>query len=144
MTKGSYSQFEAYAYNVHGRIALDEGTEESARRAEAYYEKVLQVSRAISDDKGIASVESNIVLAKSKYKSGNNIEELLLKSQEFYRMLIANHSEENEYTIRAGKIYACQLQSANRGGGGKGTFSQIASHKQASPWFTAHCHQEHT
>jgi len=111
-----YSQFEAYTYNVHGRVALDEGIEDSARRVEAYYEKVLQVSRAIGDDEGIASVKSNIALAKSKYKSGNNIEELVLTSQEFYRMRIAKQGEENVYTIRAGKIYACQLQSANRRG----------------------------
>jgi hypothetical protein len=30
-----YSQIEAYVHGVHGHIALDEGTEESARRAEA-------------------------------------------------------------------------------------------------------------
>jgi hypothetical protein len=28
-----YIQFEAFAHGVHGQIALDEGTEESARRA---------------------------------------------------------------------------------------------------------------
>jgi hypothetical protein len=28
-----YSRFESYAYGVHGRIAIEEGTEESARRA---------------------------------------------------------------------------------------------------------------
>jgi hypothetical protein len=33
-----YSQIEAYAYNTHGLIALDEGTEESARRAVVHLE----------------------------------------------------------------------------------------------------------
>ena len=63
-----YSQFEAYTYNVHGRVALDEGIEDSARRAEAYYEKVLQVSRAIGDDEGIVSVKSNIEHSTCKVK----------------------------------------------------------------------------
>ena len=42
-----YSSFASYAYHVHGRIALQEGTEESARRAETHFEKCLEVSEVI-------------------------------------------------------------------------------------------------
>jgi hypothetical protein len=34
-----YSEFEAFAYSILGRIALNEGTEESARRAVAHLRK---------------------------------------------------------------------------------------------------------
>jgi hypothetical protein len=42
-----YSRFEAIAHNAHGRIALDEGTEESARRAVAHFEKYLKVCKTM-------------------------------------------------------------------------------------------------
>ena len=38
-----YSWVEANAYRFHGRIALEEGTEESARRAVAHFENQLEV-----------------------------------------------------------------------------------------------------
>jgi hypothetical protein len=109
-----YSQVEAYAYNTHGRIAADEGTEESARRAVVHFERVLVVCKAIGDDQGIASAKSNIALAKSKYKGGSNEEELKA-SQELYEILVAKYGEEHEYTILAGKNYAIDLHKANRG-----------------------------
>jgi hypothetical protein len=111
-----YSQFEAYAHNVHGRIALDEGTEESARRAVVHFEKYLKVSKAIGDDDGIATAKSNIATAKSKYEGDNNNEELLKASQEVYELRVATDGEEVSVTIRAGKKYAIELQNANRGG----------------------------
>jgi hypothetical protein len=110
-----YSKVEAYAYNTHGRIALNEGTEEGARRAVVHFEKSLEVFRAIGDDKGIATAKRNIAVAKSKYEGGNNSEELLKASQELYELRIAEDGEENEYTINAGKNYAWSLQKANRG-----------------------------
>jgi hypothetical protein len=69
-----YSRFKAFAYNVHGRIALDEGTEESARRAVVHFEKYLKVCEAIGDADGIASAKNNIAEAKSKYEGDSNIE----------------------------------------------------------------------
>jgi hypothetical protein len=110
-----YSQFEADAYNVHGRIALDEGTEESARRAVAHFEKYLKVCKAIGNANGIALAKGNIALAKSKHESGNNNEELLRASQELYEMSGAEFGEGNENTIRAGNFYASKLRKANRG-----------------------------
>ena len=50
-----YSQLKAEAYNAHGRIAFDEGTEESARRAVIRFENQLRVNEAISDAGGIAA-----------------------------------------------------------------------------------------
>jgi hypothetical protein len=38
-----YSWVEANAYGFHGRIALEDGTEESARRAVAHFENQLEV-----------------------------------------------------------------------------------------------------
>ena len=108
-----YSQMEAFAYNVHGLITLDEGTEESTRRAVVHFEKSLQVCEAIGDADGIAAAKSNIALAKSKYESCNS-EEVLRASQELYELRTAEYGEENEYTIRAGKIYAWRLRKANR------------------------------
>jgi hypothetical protein len=109
-----YSQMEAYTYHTHGCIALDEGTDESARRAVAHFEKDLKVREAIGDDEGVATAKANIADAKSKYEGGNNNEEVLKASQELYELRIAKFGEENEYTIDAGKNYADILQKANR------------------------------
>jgi hypothetical protein len=111
-----YYEFEADAYNVHGRIALDEGTEESARRAVIHFEKSLQVFEAIGhDDEGIVAAKGNIAIAKSKYEGGNNNEERMKASQELYELRIAEHGEEHYYTILAGRNYAIDLRKANRG-----------------------------
>jgi hypothetical protein len=61
-----YSQMEAFTHEVHGRIALDEGTEESARRAVVHFEKYLEVCKAIGDAVCIATAKNNLALAKSK------------------------------------------------------------------------------
>jgi hypothetical protein len=108
-----YSQMEADAYTVHGRIAIDEGTEESARRAVAHFEKSLQVFEAIGNADGAATVKANIAYVKSKYEGGNN-EEVLKASQEMYELRVSKHGEEHENTIDAGKNYALRLQKANR------------------------------
>jgi hypothetical protein len=106
---------EADAYNTHGCIALYEGTEESARRAVVHFEQYLRVNEGIGDAKGIAVAKRNIAVAKSKYKGGNNNEELLKASKELYEIGVAKYGEEHEYTICAGKNYAVALQNANRG-----------------------------
>ena len=110
-----YSFCEADAYNVHGRIAFDEGTGESARRALIYFEKSLQVFEAISENEGIATAKSNIAETKSKYEGDSNIKEFLKASQKLYEMRVAEYGEGNESTIRAGKDYAIALRQANRG-----------------------------
>ena len=110
-----YSQMESYAYYAHGRIALDEGTGESARRAVVHFEKDLKVCEAIGDADGIAAAKQNIAYAKSMYEGGNNNEELLNASRDLYEMRIAEDGEGNVYTIDAGKKYAEILQKANRG-----------------------------
>ena len=109
-----YSRFEADAHNAHGHIALDEGTEESARRAVVHFEKDLKVSKAIGDDESIAAAKTNIAFAKSKYEGGNNEEAVLKASQEVYELRVAEHGKEHEITIDAGKIYALKLLKANR------------------------------
>ena len=106
--------FEAEAYNVHGRIALAEGTKESARRAVVHFEKYLKVNEANCFAGGVSTAKSNIALAKSKYDSCNN-DELLKASQELYELRVAQSGENNGYTIDAGKIYALRLRNANRG-----------------------------
>jgi hypothetical protein len=111
-----YSQEEAYAYNTNGLIALNEGSEESARRAVVHFEKSLQVFEAIGFARGVATAKASIAIAKSKYDDGNNNNEELLKvSQELYELRIAEYGDEHYYTIDAGKIYALRLQKANRG-----------------------------
>jgi hypothetical protein len=109
-----YSKMEADAYNTHGRIALDEGSEESARRAVVHFEKSRQVFEAIGDAEGIATAKSNKAIARSKYEGDNNIEELLKTSLEMYELRVSEDGEGNEYTISAGKTYALSLQNANR------------------------------
>ena len=111
-----YSWVEADAYHTHGRIALSEGTQESARRAVDHFEKYLKVNEANGFAGGVSTAKSNIALAKSKYEGGNNNEEILKASQELYELHIAEDGEGNEYTIRAGKYYAVDLQKANRRG----------------------------
>jgi hypothetical protein len=96
-----YSLFEADAYNVHGRIALDEGSEESARRAVNHFEKSRQVFEAIGDAEGIANAKGNIAIAKSKYESGNNNEELMKASREVYELRVAKLGEEHYSARRA-------------------------------------------
>jgi hypothetical protein len=119
-----YSEMESFVYNAHGRIALSEGTEESARRAVAHFENQLEVSKTIGDTVRIANAKANIVLAKSKYESGNNNDELLQASQELYDLRVAEFGEENECTIHTGKNYAIN-----------------ANHEQASTWTSPQYHQ---
>jgi hypothetical protein len=110
-----YSQMEADAYITQGRIDFDEGTEESARRAVAHFEKSLQVFEAIGDADGAATAKRNIAIARSKYDDGgNNNEELLISSRNLYDLRIAELGEEHGYTITAGKDYARRLRKANR------------------------------
>jgi hypothetical protein len=108
-----YSEFEADAYNTHGGIALDEGTEESARRALAHFENQLKVREAIGHAVGIAIAKRNIAIAKSMYEGGSN-EELLKTSQDLYELRVAKLGEEHENTIIAGTNYARRLRKANR------------------------------
>jgi hypothetical protein len=111
-----YSHMESFAYNAHGRIALDEGTEESARRAVSHFEKDLKVCKAISDADGVVTAKGFIAYAKSKYEGdSNNNEELMKANKELYELRIAEDGEENEYTIDAGIDYAINLRKANRG-----------------------------
>jgi hypothetical protein len=109
-----YSEMESFAYNTHGCIAFDEGTEESARRAVTHFEKQLEVNESIGFADGIATAKRNIALARSKYEGGNNEEELRA-NQELYKLRVAKLGEEHENTIEAGKNYALRLRQANRG-----------------------------
>jgi hypothetical protein len=111
-----YSQTEANAYGVHGCIALNEGTEESARRAVTHFENQLEVNESIGDAEGIATAKINIAIAKSKYEGGRNIEEALKASRELYELRVAEWGEEHEYTVNDGIDYAVYLRKANRGG----------------------------
>jgi hypothetical protein len=120
-----YSQFEAFAYNALGRIAFDEGTEESARRAVAHFENQLEVNEAIGFVGGIATAKSNIAAAKSKYERGNNNEELLKTNKELYEMRVAELGEEHEYTILAGRSYAIALRNAKRGEEARGLLTKL-------------------
>jgi hypothetical protein len=104
-----YSFCEAYAYQAHGQIALNEGTEKSARRAVVHFENQLRVNEANANYEGIATAKSNIAKAKSKYEGDSIIEELLKASQELYEFRIAENGEDHEYTIRAGNDYAIAL-----------------------------------
>jgi hypothetical protein len=129
-----YSQFEAEAYNTLGHIALDEMTKESARRAEDYFKKYLELSEAMINesfgDEFITCAKKNIALAKSRYEDGSNNEELLM-SQELYELRVARFGEGNEYTIGAGKSYAVNLQKANRGGEARDLLTKLlATSKQ--------------
>jgi hypothetical protein len=108
-----YFQMEAGAHGVHGRIAIDEGTAESARRAVIHFENQLEVFEAIGDAEGVANAKSNIAVARSKYEGCNN-KELLRANQELYELRVTKLGEEHEYTIIAGKIYAIDLRKANR------------------------------
>jgi hypothetical protein len=109
-----YSEMEAFAYNVHGRIALVEGTEESARQAVTHFKNALEVYKVIGFIDGIATAKRNIAFAKSKYEGGNT-EELLNASRELYELRIAELGEEHEDTLRTGRNYAIDLCKANRG-----------------------------
>ena len=109
-----YSQCESYAYGVHGLIALTEGSEESARRAVAHFEKYLKVNEANSFADGIATAKAKIAAAKSLFV-GDNTEELVKASQELYETRVAEYGYEDDYTIDAGIDYAINLRKANRG-----------------------------
>jgi hypothetical protein len=119
---GRYSQFEASAYNTQGRIAIDEGTEESARRAVVHFEKLLQVFEEFSDADGIASAKRNIAMTMSMFIGVANNEELLKTSRELFKIQVTQFGEEKEQTICEGKSDAAQLLTVNRGGGEEGIF----------------------
>ena len=108
-----YLWFEAISHSAHGRIALNEGTEESARRAVTHFENALEVHETISDADDIAVAKVSLAIAKSKYEGGSN-EEMLETSRELYELRVAERGEESEYTIQAGEYYAIELQRANR------------------------------
>jgi hypothetical protein len=108
-----YLSFKADAYNTHGLIAIFEGTDESARKAVAHFEKNLKVYKAIGNADGVVTAKANIGYVKSKYEGGNN-EEVLKVSQDLYELRIAKHGEDDEYTINAGRKYADILQKSNR------------------------------
>jgi hypothetical protein len=69
-----------------GRIALNEGTEESARRAVIHLENQLKVNESIGDVEGIAMAQANIAIAKSKFEDGDS-EELLKVSRDVYEFM---------------------------------------------------------
>ena len=56
----NYFQLEANAYNTLGRIALNEGTEDSARRAVVHFETQLKLNNAIGFSRGIAAAKCNM------------------------------------------------------------------------------------
>jgi hypothetical protein len=111
-----YFQMKADAYNAQGRIALDEESEESARRAVVHLKKAVEVFKAIGDADGAAIAKANIAHAKSLYEGGRNNEERLKVSQELYKLRVAEYGEEHEYTINSGKNYAISLREANHEG----------------------------
>jgi hypothetical protein len=73
------------------------------------------MSKAIDFADGIAAAKRNIAIAKSKYESGNNNEEVLKASQELYELRMAKYGEEHEHTILAGRSYAIALRDAKHG-----------------------------
>jgi hypothetical protein len=77
--------------------------------------KNLKVCEAVGNVEGIATAKANIAVAKSKYDSGNNIEELLRTSTELYKVRVAELGEKNLCSIHAGKNFAIDLLKANRG-----------------------------
>ena len=105
-----YSRFKSNAYNALGIIGIEEGTEESARRAVVHFEKSLKVNESICDVDGIAAVLFHIADAKSRFDGGNHEEGLLMKSQELYESRISRKGEANVDTINAGRNYARSLQ----------------------------------
>jgi len=110
-----YSQVKALTTGVLGRLAVKEGTDESARRAVVHFENQLEVNKAIGNFEGIVTAKSNIALARSMYVGGVNHEELIKASQELYELHVVEFGQENGYSIDAGKTLAIQLQDANRG-----------------------------
>jgi hypothetical protein len=126
-----YTQMETHAYNSHGRIALNEGTDESARRAVAHWQTSLELNDSIGNIEGIAAVKVQIAEAKSNYESGNNNEEMLKALKELYEIRVAIYGEENESTICAGGTYAHYLQKAHRGGDSRALLTKLlATSKQ--------------
>jgi hypothetical protein len=77
------------------------------------------VYKAIDDVEGVACAKGGIAIAKSKYEGGNDKEEMLRSFQELYELRVAEFGEEHECTIRAGMVYAGDLNDANRGEEGR-------------------------
>jgi hypothetical protein len=122
---------EASAYNAQGRIALREGTEESAKMAMVYFEKELKVCESIGLDNGIATANGNIAYAKSKYEGGRSNEEVLQTSREVYELYVSKYGEGNQFSLDAGRQYAIALQNSNRGDEARELLTELlASSKQ--------------
>ena len=95
-----------------------------------YAEKALEAYEAVGDDEGVAAAKTNIAFVKSMFVDGNN-EELLKAHQEMCELPVVEFGKGDALTIHEGRIYAIELQSANRRGGGKGTFENLlATSKQ--------------
>ena len=128
-----YSEAEAYVYNTLGQIAIEEGTEESVKRAVGYFEKKLKVSESIGHAENILIAKRNIALAKSKFKGATiaEFEGIVNATRELYEAGIAQLGESSEYTIRMGMYYAIELQKFNRGDESKELLTKsLATSKQ--------------
>jgi hypothetical protein len=55
---------------------------------------------------GGATAKIHIAIAKSKFESGDHNEELLNANQELYEFCVADHCQEDYFTIRAGIDHA--------------------------------------
>jgi len=99
-----YSKIEANAHGVLGSIALDEGTEESAKRAVVHFENQLEVFEAIGNDLGDAFAKRNIAYAKSMYERGNNDEELLKANKELYKLRAPNMAKTQNTQLNRASI----------------------------------------
>ena len=109
-------QMEAIVYNALGRIALEEGTKESAKAAVEYFEKLRDISKAIGFVEGVALAEANIAMAMAEYEGNSSVsnEEAIENDQEMYKRMTRGFGEGSPDSVQAGVNLANTLDEANR------------------------------
>lgn len=106
---------EPRVYNILGRIALEEGTKESAQKALAHFEKYRDLcsESGLIDENPVA--EHNISIAKEKCGQVSMcIKKKLEQSQKLYNVLVVKEGEGTINTLICGKNLAKDLYMAHR------------------------------
>ena len=108
-------QIEVIACNQLGRIALAERTKEGAKAAMGYFEKMLDICKAIDFASGILAAEANLAATKSRLGGENKVheEEQLKYRRAFYDNFVKECGQEAINTIKAGIGLANDLNEAS-------------------------------
>ena len=109
------SSTEALTHNSLGRIALEEGTEDSVHEALSHFEKYrdLSILLGLRPDR-VAEAEYNISVAKEECGEDISIEKKVELSQKLYDVRLKSNGEGDIFALNVGTLLAKDLLNAYR------------------------------